>query len=71
MDHETFGLLVPLNEAFNCTDWLAVSEADVGTTTTETAGTRVTTAVAILVGSAALAAATVTVCPDAIVAGAV
>jgi hypothetical protein len=52
-------------------DWLAVSEADAGTTATETAGTSVTTAVAILVGSAALVAATVTVCPDAIVAGAV
>lgn len=61
IDHETFGFVVPLNEALNCTDWLAVSEAVVGTTATETAGTSVTNAVAILVGSAALVAATVTV----------
>jgi hypothetical protein len=61
IDHETFGFEVPLNEALNCTDWLAVSEAVVGTNATEIAGTSVTTEVAILVGSAALVAATVTV----------
>jgi len=61
IDHETFGFVVPLNEALNCMDWLDVSEAVVGTTPTEIAGTSVTTAVAILVESAALVAATVTV----------
>jgi hypothetical protein len=71
MDHVTFGFVVPLSEALNCCDWLGVSEAVVGATETETVGTSVIDAEAILVGSAALAAATVTVCCNEINAGAV
>ena len=71
MDHVTFGFVVPLSEALNCCDWLGVRLTDVGATDTETVGTNVTDAVAILVGSAALAAATLTVCCSEITAGAV
>lgn len=71
MDHVTFGLTVPLREALNCCDWLVVSETVAGATETETVGTSVIDAEAILVGSAALAAATVTVCCSEINAGAV
>ena len=71
MDHATFGLVVPLSEALNCAVWLAESEADVGATVTDTVGTSVIDAVAIFVGSAALAAATLTVCCCRIASGAV
>jgi hypothetical protein len=71
MDHVTFGFVVPLNEALNCCDWLGVRVTDVGATATETEGTNVIDAMAILVGSAALAAANVTVCCSEINAGAV
>jgi hypothetical protein len=70
MAHETFGLVVPLSDALNCIDWLAVSDADVGTTATDIDGIKVIAAVAILVGSAVLVAATVTVCCAEINAGA-
>jgi len=62
MDHITFGFVVPLSEALNCIDWLGVSVAVVGDTETDTVGTSVMAALAILVGSAALEAATMTVC---------
>ena len=71
MDHVTFGFVVPLSEALNCCDWLGVRVTDVGATDTETEGTNVTDAVAILVGSAALTADTVTVCCSEISDGAV
>lgn len=71
MDHVTFGFVVPLSEALNCCDWLGVRLTDVGDTETDTEGTNVTDALAILVGSAALAADTVTVCCSEITAGAV
>jgi hypothetical protein len=71
IDHVTFGFVVPLSEALNCCAWLGVSEAEEGTTETDTEGTKVTTAEAVLVASAALVAVTVTVCCSAIVAGAV
>jgi hypothetical protein len=61
MDHVTFGFVVPLSDALNCCDWLGVRVTDVGATDTESVGTNVTDALAILVGSAALAADTVTV----------
>jgi hypothetical protein len=71
IDHVTFGFVVPLSEALNCIDWLGDSDADVGTTATEMVGTRVTEALDILVGSAALAAVTTTVCCCEIKTGAV
>jgi hypothetical protein len=71
MDHVTFGFVVPLSETLNCCDWLGVRLTDVGDTETDTEGTNVTNAVAILVGSAALTAATMTVCCSEISDGAV
>ena len=71
IDHVTFGFVVPLNEALNCCDWLGESDAVVGATETDTEGISVIEAAAILVGSAALTAATVTVCCSRINAGAV
>jgi hypothetical protein len=70
IDHVTFGFVVPLNEALNCCDWPAESDAVVGATETDTEGISVIEAAAILVGSAALEAATVTVCCSEINAGA-
>ena len=66
----TLALLEPLTVAFSVVDCPPVSEAAVGETVTAT-GAKVTLALTVLVGSAALAAVTVTVCADAIVAGAV
>ena len=71
MDHVTFGFVVPLSDALNCCDWLGASVADAGTTPTETVGTRVIDAAALLVPSATLEAVTVTVCCAVINAGAV
>lgn len=62
-------LLVPLTLALSVTDWPAVSDADVGVTATDT-GTRVSAALALLPVDAWLVAVTVTVCADAITAGA-
>ena len=63
-------LLVPLTVAVIV--WLCDGNKDTeeGVTEIVTGGTRVTVALADLVGSATLAAVTVTVCPVAIVAGA-
>jgi hypothetical protein len=60
----------PVTVAFNVVDCPLVSEAAEGDTVTAT-GTKLTLAFTFLVGSAALAAVTVTVCADAMVAGAV
>ena len=64
-------MVVPLSETLNCIDCPSVRVADDGNTATEIVGTKVTTAWAILVGSAALMAATVTVCCREISGGAV
>jgi hypothetical protein len=67
-------LLEPVTVAVNVTDCPPVSEALDGVTEIATAGAGGTSdivALAVLVGSAALAAVTVTVCAEAIVAGAV
>jgi hypothetical protein len=71
MAHVTFGFVVPLSEALNWIDWLGARVAVVGDTATDTAATSVMATVAILVGSAALVAFTVTVWAEAMVAGAV
>jgi hypothetical protein len=71
IDQFTPGLLVPLSEALNCTDWPPESEVDDGLTDTVTVASNVMVAVATFVGSAALAAATVTVCCNGICDGAV
>jgi hypothetical protein len=63
-------LLEPVTVAVNVVDFPPVSEAVAGDTVTAT-GTKLTLALTFLVGSAALAAVTVTVCADAMVAGAV
>jgi hypothetical protein len=63
-------LLEPVTVAFNVVDCPPVSEAVVGDTVTAT-GTKLTWALTFFVGSAALAAVTVTVCAEAMVAGAV
>jgi len=60
-DQDTFGLAVPLSDTLNCIDCPPESVADDGNTTTEIVGLSVTTAAAVLVGSAALAAVTVMV----------
>lgn len=70
IDQVTFGFDVPLNDALNCCVCPPDSETDVGDIVTET-GTRDTTALAVLVESAALVAVTVTVWAEVMVAGAV
>lgn len=67
----TLGFEVPPSDALNCMDWLGLSEAVVGEIVIETLGSKVTTAVATFVGSAALVAATVTFCCAETLAGAV
>ena len=62
IDQVTFGFVVPLSEALNCCDWLGASVIEVGTTATDTVGSSVMIAVALLVTSAALVAVMVTVC---------
>jgi len=69
-DQFTALLLEPVTVAFNVVDCPPVSEAVEGDTVTAT-GTKLTWALMFLVGSAALAAVTVTVCAEAMVAGAV
>jgi hypothetical protein len=64
-------LLVPLTLAVSVTDCAADTEAVVGDTEIETGGTSDTTALSLLVESAALVAVTVTVWAEAMVAGAV
>ena len=67
-------LLVPLTVAVRVVDCPPVSEAVAGVTIIETGvlgGTNDTIALALLVASAALVAFTVTVCAEAMVAGAV
>jgi len=64
-------LVVPLSETLNCWDCPPESETEDGNTVTDMVGFNVITAVAILVGSAALVAETVTACCAAIVDGAV
>jgi hypothetical protein len=66
----TLVLLDPLTVAFSVVDCPTVSEAVVGETVTAT-GVKLTLALTFLVGSAALAAVTVTVCAEAMGAGAV
>ena len=61
---------VPPIEAVNWVDWPPVREVEVGVSATPTVDTRVTVALPVLVGSAKLAAVTVTVCWELIVAGA-
>jgi hypothetical protein len=65
----TLALLDPLTVAFSVVDCPPVSEAVVGETVTAT-GAKLTLALTVLVGSAALAAVTVTVCAETMVAGA-
>jgi hypothetical protein len=65
----TLVLLDPLTVAFRVVDCPPVSEAVVGETVTAT-GAKLTLALTVLLGSAALVAVTVTVCADAMVAGA-
>lgn len=69
-DQFTAVLLDPVTVALSVVDCPAVNEADEGDTVTNT-GTSDILAVAVLVGSAALAAVTVMVCADGMVAGAV
>ena len=69
-DQFTPVLLDPVTVAFSVLDCPPVSEAVAGDTVTAT-GTRLTVALTFLLGSAALAAVTVTVCAEAMVAGAV
>jgi hypothetical protein len=61
----------PLTLAVNCWVWEAVRNAVNGLRETVTGGARATLALADCVGSAALVALTVTVCPLEIEAGAV
>jgi hypothetical protein len=61
----------PVTVAVNCWVWPAVILADVGLTVTPTEGAKVTTALAVLLASAALAAVTVTELVPEIVDGAV
>jgi hypothetical protein len=63
-------LLDPLTVALSVADCPPVSEAVEGDTETAT-GTNVSFAVAVIAGTAALAAVTVTVCAEAMVEGAV
>jgi len=63
-------LLEPVTLAVRVEDCPPVSEAVEGDTVTAT-GTKLTLALTFLVGSAALAAVTVTVCAEAIMLGAV
>ena len=70
MDQFTAALLDPVTVALNVVDCPPVSEAVVGDTEIDT-GVSVMAAVSLLVASAALVAFTVTVCAEAIVAGAV
>jgi hypothetical protein len=70
IDQLTPVLLDPLTVAFSVADCPPESEAVEGDTVMET-GTKVILALTVLVGSAALAAVTVTVCAEAMVAGAV
>jgi hypothetical protein len=70
MDQVTAVLLEPVTVAFSVVDCPSVNEADEGETVTDT-GASDTLAVAVLVGSAALAAVTVTVCAEAMGDGAV
>jgi len=70
----TARLLAPLTVAENVADWPAGTEAVDGVTamdTTEAVGVSVIVVCAILVGSATLAAFTLTLCDEAMVAGAV
>lgn len=71
IDQVTFGFVVPLSDALNCCDALGPSVSVPGTTATVTVGSRVMTAEALLVTSAALVAVTVTVCCVAMDPGAV
>ena len=68
-DQVTARLLVPVSEALNVADAPAPSDTAPGPTVTPT-GCSDTVATAVLVGSCALVAVTVTVCWLAIVAGA-
>jgi hypothetical protein len=70
MDQFTAVLLEPVTVALNVVDCPPVSEAVVGDTEIDT-GVSVMAAVSLLVASAALVAFTVTVCAEAITAGAV
>ena len=58
----TPGFVVPLSEALNCWVWLGPSVTVDGDRLTLIVGNKVIVALAILVGSAALAAVKVTVC---------
>ena len=69
IDQFTLVLLDPVRVAFSVADCPPESDAVVGDTVMET-GTKVILALTVLVGSAALAAVTVTVCAEAMVAGA-
>ena len=71
IDQVTAVLVVPLTVAVNWAVCALESVIEAGDTLTEIAGTRVITAVASLVGSAALLAVTVTLCCDVMEAGAV
>jgi hypothetical protein len=66
----TLALLEPLTVAFSVVDCPPVSEAVLGETVTAT-GAKLTLALTVLEGSAALAAVTVTVCAEATGVGAV
>ena len=70
IDQLTLVLLDPLTVALSVVDCPPVSDAVAGDTVIET-GTKVILALTVLVVSAALAAVTVTVCAEAMVAGAV
>jgi hypothetical protein len=73
MDQFTLVLLDPLTVAFSVADCPPVSDALEGVTEMDTTGVATSdmAALAVLVGSAALEAFTVTVCAEAMVAGAV
>jgi hypothetical protein len=74
IDQFTLVLLLPLTVAFKVVDWPPIRNALEGVSVTDTAGAEVTkemVAVAVLVGSAALAAVTVTFCAVVTSAGAV
>ena len=70
-DHVTARLLEPVTVALNCWVCDARNVALVGLTATLTVGCRLTTAIAVLLESAALVAMTLTFCDDEIEAGAV
>ena len=70
-DHVTAVFCEPVTVAANCRVWDATSDAEVGVIDTATGGTSATLALADLVGSAALVALTITVCPLEIELGAV